>query len=111
MTTPEAFAESICSLDDACEKRIQSARKSKKIVLTNGCFDLLHSGHIHALEQASKFGDELWVALNSDSSVRAIKGSNRPIYSQYERAYMLSSLRFVSLVFLFENGANHFLIH
>lgn len=104
MTTPEAFAESICSLDDACEKRIQSARKSNKIVLTNGCFDLLHSGHIHSLEKASKFGDELWVALNSDSSVRSIKGSNRPIYSQYERAYMLSSLRFVSLVFLFENA-------
>lgn len=93
----------ICSFADACHKREETFNQKKKIVLTNGCFDLLHAGHIYSLEKASEFGDELWVALNSDSSVKSIKGNERPIFSENERAYMVSSLRFVSLVFIFNS--------
>jgi len=104
VTVPKSFSKSICSFEDACQQRKKKLGNHTKIVLTNGCFDLLHSGHVHALEKASKLGDELWIALNSDSSVRSIKGPSRPIYSQSERSYILRSLRFVSLVFLFDHS-------
>ena len=104
MTVTKSFTKSICSLEDASQLREKKFGSHSKIVLTNGCFDLLHAGHVHALEEASKLGDELWVALNSDSSVRSLKGPNRPVYSQSDRAYILRSLRFVSLVFLFEHS-------
>ena len=104
MTVTKSFTKSICSLEDASQLREKKFGSHSKIVLTNGCFDLLHAGHVHALEEASKLGDELWVALNSDSSVRSLKGPSRPIYSQSERAYILRSLRFVSLVFVFDRS-------
>jgi len=72
-------------------------------VLTNGCFDLLHYGHVESLTQAAAFGDYLWVAMNSDSSVRALKGIDRPIIPENERAYLLNSLDCISGVTLFEN--------
>jgi rfaE bifunctional protein nucleotidyltransferase chain/domain len=72
-------------------------------VLTNGCFDLLHYGHVESLTQAAAFGDYLWVAMNSDSSVRALKGIDRPIIPENERAYLLNSLNCISGVTLFEN--------
>jgi rfaE bifunctional protein nucleotidyltransferase chain/domain len=71
------------------------------VVLTNGCFDLLHFGHLHSLESAKKFGDSLWVAINSDASVRELKGEGRPIFGERERAHMLSALEFVDGVFIF----------
>lgn len=103
MKTSATFSECFSSYSDAYEKRQEKYAQNKSIVLTNGCFDLLHAGHIHSLEKASQLGDELWVALNSDSSVRSLKGTSRPIFSEKERAYMLCSLRYVSLVFIFEN--------
>ena len=103
MTDHKFFSSSICSFEEACEKRKEKCHNQKKIVLTNGCFDLLHVGHIYSLEKASELGEELWVALNSDISVRSLKGGNRPIFSQEQRAYMLQSLKCVSLVFIFEN--------
>lgn len=72
-------------------------------MLTNGCFDLLHYGHVESLTQAAAFGDYLWVAMNSDSSVRALKGIDRPIIPENERAYLLNSLNCISGVTLFEN--------
>lgn len=72
-------------------------------MLTNGCFDLLHYGHVESLTQAAAFGDYLWVAMNSDSSVRALKGIDRPIIPENERAYLLNSLDCISGVTLFEN--------
>jgi rfaE bifunctional protein nucleotidyltransferase chain/domain len=72
-------------------------------VLTNGCFDLLHYGHVESLTQAAALGDYLWVAMNSDSSVRALKGIDRPIIPENERAYLLNSLDCISGVTLFEN--------
>ena len=72
-------------------------------MLTNGCFDLLLYGHVESLTQAAAFGDYLWVAMNSDSSVRALKGIDRPIIPENERAYLLNSLDCISGVTLFEN--------
>ena len=75
--------------------------KNKKVVFTNGCFDLLHLGHIHLLREAKKLGDLLIVALNSDSSVRKIKGPSRPIPPEAERAELLASLEMVDYVTVF----------
>jgi rfaE bifunctional protein nucleotidyltransferase chain/domain len=99
----ELFANPLHSWTDLLKIRHQLKDAGRKIVLTNGCFDLLHVGHIYSLAKASEFGDELWVALNSDSSVRTLKGKSRPIFSEQERAFFLSSLKVVSQVFIFEN--------
>lgn len=77
--------------------------KRKKIVFTNGCFDILHSGHVKYLEKANKFGDILVIGLNSDKSVKKIKGKNRPINTQNERAYILASLEVVDYVVIFDD--------
>ena len=74
----------------------------KKIVFTNGCFDLLHVGHIRYLAQAKRLGDFLIIGLNSDSSVKELKGENRPINSFEDRATLLSAIESVDLVIMFE---------
>ena len=76
-------------------------REGKRIVFTNGCFDLLHPGHIHTLTQAKALGDVLVVAINSDASVKRLKGERRPILNQEERAVMLSALAMVDYVTIF----------
>jgi rfaE bifunctional protein nucleotidyltransferase chain/domain len=91
------------SFEEICKIRLEREQQGKSIVLTNGCFDLVHAGHIYSLEKAAALGDELWVALNSDASIRKIKGTNRPIYSQNERAYLLGALEAVNLTFLFDS--------
>lgn len=91
------------SFEEICKIRLEREQQGKSIVLTNGCFDLVHAGHIYSLEKAAALGDELWVALNSDASVRKIKGINRPIYSQNERAYLLGALEAVNLTFFFDS--------
>ena len=73
----------------------------KRIVFTNGCFDIIHVGHIRYLKSAKELGDILVIGLNSDESVRKIKGDNRPIVSQGERAEILSSIRSVDYVVIF----------
>lgn len=82
----------------------------KKIVFTNGCFDLLHRGHISLLAQAADFGDVLVVGLNSDTSVRKIKGPERPLVQQQDRALLLASLWFVDAVSIFEEETPYALI-
>ena len=74
----------------------------KKIVYTNGCFDLLHVGHIRYLSQAKKLGDFLIIGINSDSSVKELKGEDRPINSFEDRATLLSAIESVDLVIMFE---------
>ena len=74
----------------------------KKIIFTNGCFDIIHVGHIRYLKQAISYGDCLIVAINSDESIKKIKGNNRPIISQDQRAEILSSLEFVTYVTIFD---------
>jgi len=83
--------------------RLRSLRqKGKRVVFTNGCFDLLHVGHVRYLRAAKELGDVLVVALNSDSSVKAIKGSKRPILPQGERAEIVAALASVDFVTIFE---------
>jgi len=77
-------------------------KEGKRIVFTNGCFDILHAGHADYLERAKAFGDFLIVGMNSDGSVRKIKGEKRPIVPEEMRAKLLSSLKPVDLVFIFE---------
>jgi len=77
--------------------------KDKKIIFTNGCFDILHIGHVKYLEKTKGFGDILILGLNSDESVRRLKGENRPINSQIDRAYILASLEVIDYVVIFED--------
>ena len=82
----------------------------KIIVFTNGCFDLLHVGHISLFESAKEYGDKLIIGLNSDKSLERIKGNSRPIISQYNRAKVLSSIKFVDAICLFEEDTPEILI-
>ncbi len=79
----------------------RAKKEGKKIVFTNGCFDILHAGHVRYLQKAKNLGDILIVGLNSDSSVRKIKGKNRPINNQNDRAAVLSGLECVDYVTIF----------
>ena len=76
--------------------------QGRSLVFTNGCFDLLHLGHLHLLKQAKKEGDFLVVAINSDRSVRRIKGARRPIHHQRARAVLVASLEMVDYVTVFD---------
>lgn len=76
--------------------------KKKKIVFTNGCFDILHRGHVEYLAKAAELGDKLIIGLNTDSSVRRLKGENRPVNNEEARAILLSSLIFTDKIILFE---------
>jgi rfaE bifunctional protein nucleotidyltransferase chain/domain len=98
---PEVAAR-VVSTTDAIRQARQWQRDGVAVVLTNGCFDLLHVGHLRYLQRARAFG-RLIVGLNSDLSVRALKGPSRPIVGELERAEMLASLRSVSLVTIFDD--------
>lgn len=76
--------------------------QGQRIVFTNGCFDILHAGHVQYLAEARQCGDLLVVGLNSDQSVRRIKGDSRPVVPQEDRAYVLASLRVVDYVTIFD---------
>ena len=78
-------------------------KEGKKIVFTNGCFDIIHAGHVDYLEEAKSFGDFLIVGMNSDGSVRKIKGEKRPIVSEDYRARVLEGLKAVDCVFIFDD--------
>lgn len=84
--------------------------KSKKIVFTNGCFDILHIGHIRYLKKSKELGDLLIIGLNSDYSVKRLKGENRPYNKENERAEMLLALSFVDYVILFDEDTPYNLI-
>ena len=91
----------IMSLKKASAWRTKLQRSGKKLVITNGCFDLLHRGHAEYLAKSRQCGDALLIAINSDESVRAIKGESRPIVCEDDRAYLLSSLIYVDAVVIF----------
>ena len=76
--------------------------KSQTIVFTNGCFDLLHQGHLHTLCAAANMGDQLIVGLNSDASVRKLKGENRPVKNEQTRALLLAAMQIVAAVVIFD---------
>ena len=84
--------------------------KNKKIVFTNGCFDILHLGHIEYLSKAADLGDVLVVGMNSDRSTQALKGDNRPISDEHSRSKVLASLQFVTAVVIFDEPTPYELI-
>jgi rfaE bifunctional protein nucleotidyltransferase chain/domain len=95
----------ICKLTSITKAKetIQNWQSNNKtVVFTNGCFDILHAGHIQYLTQAKELGDYLVIAINSDQSVKKLKGINRPINKQEDRGYVLSALECVDLVVIFE---------
>lgn len=91
---PERFVP----LGEAVEIRKNWHERDMRVVFTNGCFDLLHPGHVTYLEQARELGDALIVGLNSDDSIRRLKGEERPVNHLQDRAHMLAGLRAVDLV-------------
>ena len=91
-------------------KDFLAKNKNKKIVFTNGCFDILHLGHLEYLNEAKKLGDILIIGLNSDKSIRAIKGNGRPINDEHFRKEILINLKCVDLVELFDEQTPYELI-
>ena len=85
-------------------------RNNLKVVFTNGCFDILHLGHVDYLEKASALGDRMVVGLNTDASVKRLKGPERPVNNEYARARILASLEFVHAVILFDEDTPYELI-
>lgn len=83
----------------------EEQKKGKTFVVTNGCFDILHVGHVRYLQKTKEFADKLIVMLNSDKSVKSIKGENRPINCEADRAEILSSLSCVNYVVLFDENS------
>ncbi len=100
----------IKSRDEIAKVVELSRAKNQRIVFTNGCFDILHLGHVKYLEVAKSFGDILIVGLNADSSVRELKGPERPINPEYDRAYLLAALEVVDYVVIFSEETPHDLI-
>lgn len=98
----------ILSLDNLLHKLAETPEK--KVVFTNGCFDILHRGHATYLRQARALGDCLVVGLNTDSSVKKLKGENRPINHEDDRAYLLESLACVDYVVMFGEETPHNLL-
>lgn len=94
----------IVPLKKAIERVAEWKRQGRRVVFTNGCFDLLHPGHIRYLAEARKLGDRLLVAINSDRSVRELKGRGRPIFPEDERAEILAALTSVDLVTVFDSA-------
>ncbi len=94
--------KNILSRENLKERLDSLKNEGKTIVFTNGCFDIIHAGHVRYLGEAKKLGDILVLALNSDSSVKAIKGERRPIMPQEERAIVVGSLESVDYVTLFD---------
>jgi len=95
--------EKLLPLDRAVEAVAELKRQGKRVVFTNGCFDLLHPGHTRYLAEARTLGDALLVAVNSDRSVRALKGPGRPILPESERAEILAALECVDYVTVFDD--------
>ena len=104
------FADKILTLEQLPQWREQLRAAGKRLVVTNGCFDLLHRGHVTYLESARNLGDALLLGLNADASVRELKGAQRPVNSEADRASVIASLESVSGVCIFpERTAEKFL--
>jgi D-beta-D-heptose 7-phosphate kinase/D-beta-D-heptose 1-phosphate adenosyltransferase len=101
MKASQNILEKIYSIEDISKQTLRWKLKSKSIVFTNGVFDLLHEGHIASLTQAASLGDILIVGINSDDSVKKLKGPSRPINNEYTRALLLSQMLIVDAVVIF----------
>jgi D-beta-D-heptose 7-phosphate kinase/D-beta-D-heptose 1-phosphate adenosyltransferase len=102
MKSVEFVTQKILSFEQAAHRARQWRITGKKIAFTNGVFDIIHSGHIFSLSQAAKEADYLVVGLNSDASVKRLKGESRPVNNQESRALVLASLLIVDAVIVFE---------
>jgi rfaE bifunctional protein nucleotidyltransferase chain/domain len=96
-----ADAGTVLTFDQLAVWRAQLRAAGQRLVVTNGCFDLLHVGHVTYLETARRLGDCLLVGVNGDASVRTLKGAGRPLNSEHDRALVLAALRCVDAVFVF----------
>lgn len=103
-TQSHGLMDSVYSLEELTGLVTEWQRRGERIVFTNGCFDILHAGHVTYLQKAAQEGDRLIVALNSDRSVRALKGPSRPVTSQGDRACVIAALAAVDAVFLFDDS-------
>ena len=111
MSFHNQLKEKVVSQDQALKSVKAGREKNKKIVFTNGCFDIIHPGHIDYLSQARDLGDILVLGLNTDQSVRRLnKGSNRPINDERTRAYVLAGLASVDLIVFFDEETPYNLI-
>jgi len=102
--------EHIKTLGEIIELSEELKARGKRIIFTNGCFDILHAGHVHYLETAKSYGDVLILGLNSDRSVTVLKGEGRPINTQLDRAYILAALEAVDYVVVFDEDTPYDLI-
>ena len=102
--------EKLKSADEIAAIAAQAKKSGKRVVFTNGCFDLLHRGHVHVLRRAKAAGDLLIVGLNSDRSVKSIKGPLRPILPESERAELIAAMEMVDYVVLFDEADPYSLI-
>ena len=101
MSSLKKIKDKIFDLDSLKNKVISWKENGHKIVFTNGCFDIMHKGHIEVLSKSSDLGDKLIIGLNSDSSVQKLKGNSRPIIDENSRAIALAALSFVDAIVLF----------
>src|SRR5678815_5238979 len=99
--------EKILDMEQMLAERERLGAAGRRLVFTNGVFDLLHVGHVRYLAQARALGDALVVAINSDRSVRELKGPERPVFDQAERAEILAALRVVDYVVVFDLSLIH----
>ncbi len=104
MTTLQSIQNKILTADQLRRKLALWRFKQQKIVFTNGCFDLLHKGHLHCLTSIADLGQQFIIGLNSDASVRGLKGANRPIQDEQTRASLLAAFSFVDAIVLFEEA-------
>ena len=102
---------SLISFKDINQLLTAYRKENFKLVFTNGCFDLLHKGHLDLLSNAAGFGDKLFVGLNSDTSVKKLKGDSRPVQNEKIRAQKLLELKYVNHVIIFEDLTPQKLIH
>jgi len=102
MLTYEQITRKLVSLEEAERLLTPGFREKRKIVFTNGCFDILHRGHVYYLSRAREMGEMLIVGLNSDHSVKRLKGEGRPVNGEKARAEVLGALAMVDLIILFE---------
>jgi rfaE bifunctional protein nucleotidyltransferase chain/domain len=106
----ESIIEKIISIDQLIPIIKKLKQENKKIVFTNGCFDILHRGHIEYLAKAADFGNHFIIGLNSDSSVKKLKGEDRPVNDEESRAIVLASLQFVDSIVFFKEDTPYNLI-
>ena len=104
------MSSNVLTIEQLAERSAELARAGKRLVVTNGCFDLLHLGHVRYLEAARALGDALAIGVNGDASVRSLKGEGRPLNNERDRAEVLAALRAVDYVAVFpEVRATRFL--